>query len=85
MAEKRPNLGASVRANLLNQSRVSRQPFDLILVRFALERLLYRLPNAIFSTFEVESVHVDGGVIVRAQPRHPPVDHRRSCTEASPS
>ncbi len=43
MTEKRPNLGASVRAKLLNQSRASGQPFDLILVRFALERLLYRL------------------------------------------
>ena len=43
MVEKRPNLGASVRAKLLNQSRASGQPFDLILVRFALERLLYRL------------------------------------------
>lgn len=43
MAEKRPNMGASVRAKLLNQSRASGQPFDLILVRFALERLLYRL------------------------------------------
>lgn len=43
MAEKRPNLGASVRAKLLNQSRASDQPFDLVLVRFALERLLYRL------------------------------------------
>lgn len=43
MAENRSNLGASVRAKLLNQSRASRQPFDLILVRFALERLLYRL------------------------------------------
>lgn len=43
MAEKRPNLGASVRAKLLNRSRASGQPFDLILVRFALERLLYRL------------------------------------------
>ncbi|MFM9976445.1 MAG: hypothetical protein ACKVOP_00160 [Sphingomonadaceae bacterium] len=43
MAEKRANLGASVRAKLLNQARASGQPFDLILVRFALERLLYRL------------------------------------------
>lgn len=43
MAEKRVNLGASVRAKLLNQARASGQPFDLILVRFALERLLYRL------------------------------------------
>jgi predicted nucleotidyltransferase component of viral defense system len=43
MAEKLANLGASVRAKLLNQARASGQPFDLILVRFALERLLYRL------------------------------------------
>lgn len=43
MAEKCSNLGASVRAKLLNQSRASGQPFDLTLVRFALERLLYRL------------------------------------------
>jgi predicted nucleotidyltransferase component of viral defense system len=43
MVEKRPNLRASVRAKLLNQSRASGQPFDLTLVRFALERLLYRL------------------------------------------
>lgn len=43
MAEERINLGASVRAKLLNQARASGQPFDLILVRFALERLLYRL------------------------------------------
>ena len=43
MAEKHANLGASVRAKLLNQARASGQPFDLILVRFALERLLYRL------------------------------------------
>lgn len=43
IVEKRPNLGASVRAKLLNQARAAGQPFDLILVRFALERLLYRL------------------------------------------
>lgn len=43
MAEKRANLGASVRAKLLNQARASGQPFDLVLVRFALERLPYRL------------------------------------------
>lgn len=43
MAKERTNLGASVRAKLLNQARATGQPFDLILVRFALERLLYRL------------------------------------------
>ena len=37
------NLAASVRARLLNRARETRQDFNLILSRYALERLLYRL------------------------------------------
>lgn len=37
------NLGASVRARLLNRARADKVEFDLILTRFAIERLLYRL------------------------------------------
>jgi predicted nucleotidyltransferase component of viral defense system len=37
------NLAASVRARLLNRARETGQDFNLILVRYALERLLYRL------------------------------------------
>jgi hypothetical protein len=37
------NVGASVRARLTTLSRTSGQPFDLLLTRFAIERLLYRL------------------------------------------
>ena len=37
------NVAASVRARLLNRARESRQDFNLILTRYALERLLYRL------------------------------------------
>jgi predicted nucleotidyltransferase component of viral defense system len=37
------NVGASIRARLLNLSKERNQPFDLLLTRFALERLLYRL------------------------------------------
>ena len=37
------NLAASVRARLLNRARETQQDFSLILVRYALERLLYRL------------------------------------------
>jgi hypothetical protein len=36
-------LAASVRARLLNRARETRQDFNLILTRYALERLLYRL------------------------------------------
>lgn len=37
------NVGASVRARLQNLSRETGQSFELILTRYALERLLYRL------------------------------------------
>lgn len=43
MAKVISNMGASVRARLLNLSRETGQPFDLLLTRYALERLLYRL------------------------------------------
>jgi len=37
------NMGASVRARLLNKARVDNLDFNLLLTRYALERLLYRL------------------------------------------
>jgi hypothetical protein len=37
------NVAASVRARLLNKARAKKQDFTLVLTRFALERLLYRL------------------------------------------
>jgi predicted nucleotidyltransferase component of viral defense system len=37
------NMGASVRSRLLNLSKQRRQPFQLLLTYYALERLLYRL------------------------------------------
>jgi hypothetical protein len=40
------NIGASVRARLLNISREKSQPFDLLLTRFVLERFLYRLGSS---------------------------------------
>lgn len=43
MTKKPRDIGASVRARLLNLSRERTQPFDLLLTRYALERLLYRL------------------------------------------
>ncbi len=43
MAKENKNMGASVRARLLNLSRANGQSFDLVLTRFALERLLFRL------------------------------------------
>ena len=43
MARPPVNIAASVKARLLHVAREERQPFDVLLVRFALERLLYRL------------------------------------------
>lgn len=37
------NIGASVRARLLNKARAEKLDFNLLLTRYALERLLYRL------------------------------------------
>jgi hypothetical protein len=37
------NMGASVRSRLLNLSKERRQPFQLLLTHYVLERLLYRL------------------------------------------
>jgi hypothetical protein len=44
MPDTRPrNVGASVRQRLLNLARARGQPMDLLLTRYALERLLHRL------------------------------------------
>lgn len=43
MVKSSRNIGASVRARLLNLARERGQAFDLLLTRYALERLLYRL------------------------------------------
>lgn len=37
------NVAASVRARLLNKARADKQDFNLLLTRYALERMLYRL------------------------------------------
>lgn len=49
-----PNIGASVRQRLLNQSRALNRPFQELLQYFAMERFLYRLSK---------SAHVDRFVL----------------------
>lgn len=46
MAKEIKNIGASVRARLLQLAKESGQSFDLVLTRFALERLLFRLSQS---------------------------------------
>ncbi len=43
MARQRRDIGASVRARLLTLAREKGKAFDLLLTRYATERLLYRL------------------------------------------
>jgi hypothetical protein len=43
MPDKPRNVGASVRQRLLNLARARSQPLELLLTRYALERLLHRL------------------------------------------
>ena len=43
MAREVNNIGASVRARLLARARAKHQDFQILLTRYALERLLYRL------------------------------------------
>ena len=43
MAKELRDIGASVRARLLNLARTRHQAMDLLLTRYAIERLLYRL------------------------------------------
>lgn len=46
MAKGIKNIGASVRARLLELSKANGQSFDLVLTRFTLERLLFRLSQS---------------------------------------
>jgi predicted nucleotidyltransferase component of viral defense system len=46
MPDRVRNMGASVRARLLNIAKKRNQPFDLVLTRYVLERLLYRLSTS---------------------------------------
>jgi hypothetical protein len=43
MVRELKNVGASVRAKLLTLAKARGQSFELVLPRFALERLLYRI------------------------------------------
>jgi predicted nucleotidyltransferase component of viral defense system len=61
------NIGASVRARLQNLSRETGQSFELILTRYALERLLYRLSTSAFS----EQFVLKGAMLLTRWFEHP--------------
>jgi predicted nucleotidyltransferase component of viral defense system len=49
MPKEIKNVGASVRARLQNLYRETGQTFELVLTRYALERLLYRLSTSVYA------------------------------------
>ena len=46
MAKQRVNIVASIKARLTNIARAKRMPFDLILIQYVLEHILYRLSTS---------------------------------------
>lgn len=60
MAEAPKNLAASVKQRLLNMAREQGRAFDVLLVRFALERLLFRLSLSAYR----ENYILKGGMLV---------------------
>lgn len=61
MADGPKNLAASVKQRLLNLARAQGRGFDILLVRFALERLLFRLSQSAHR----DNYVLKGGMLVR--------------------
>lgn len=60
MADVPKNRAASVKQRLLNMARAQGRGFDILLVRFALERLLFRLSRSAYR----DSYILKGGMLV---------------------
>jgi len=60
MADGTKNIAASVKQRLLNMARTEGRAFDILLVRFALERLLFRLSHSAYR----ENYILKGGMLV---------------------
>jgi len=60
MAESPKNLAASVKQRLMNMARDQNRAFDILLVRFALERLLFRLSLSAYR----DNYVLKGGMLV---------------------
>ena len=70
MPDRPRNIGASVRQRLLNLAHARGQPMELMLTRYALERLLYRLslsPHR--KRFVLNGAMLPGHLVRRTTPR----------------
>src|SRR5258708_22407191 len=80
------NMGASVRSRLLNLSKQRRQPFDLLLNNYVLERLLYRLSQTQYAADTTSRSRLAAGRTVSGKKsfmRKPVRRIRRACTRLS--
>lgn len=71
MPDKPRNVGASVRQRLLNLAHARGQPLELLLTRYALERLLHRLSLSLHrDRFVLKGSHAADHLVRRTAPRH---------------
>ncbi len=59
--EPKRNLPTSVQQRLLTLSDLRKEPFDLVLVHYGIERLLYRLSRSSVDTIKREFGHENQG------------------------
>lgn len=88
MAKAPTNIAASVRQRLLNIARAQSQLFDVVLVRFALERLLWRqrmtgpaiarMPGMARSTVGLILRRLGLGRLAALDPKPPVIRYERS-------
>lgn len=65
------NISASVEKRLLNLSRQSGEDFQYVLMRYGLERLMYRLSRSVYAKeFVVKGCHVASCMDRRTIPAH---------------
>lgn len=71
MSDRPKNMGASVRGRLFNLSRETGRPLYLLLTRYALERLLYRLGESARIPVRPQRHDADDQLILRSLPSDP--------------
>ena len=89
MSKDRPrNMAASVRARLTDLARKQHEDFQLVLTRYAIERLLYRLSGKAATTDGRDAVDSRRGTVplssLTAEVSCPPPCVDRGCARASP-
>jgi hypothetical protein len=80
MTAEDPGLAASIHQRLLNQSKARRVDFNLLLVRFAIERFLYRLSQSPYA----DQFVLKGAMLLQPKPANGARFSRRAACITSP-